>query len=176
MQLFCHLLRQASVSQIFVPHFDLLWSITEQTHGKSAQTIFCSLAPRREVENVDKNAHTEKKNNEQPLKDSNRKTEFVSAEEEMSEMKSSNLITKQIESLEMCDDHGELKEVYSRVKDEKNLAKLQSNGLSDTEDDILITLSETESEKSVKAGAESKDVARESHKTKISTIEEVEYK
>ena len=91
-------------------------------------------------------------------------------------MKSSNLITKQIESLEMSDDHGELKEVYSRVKDEKNLAKLQSNGLSDTEDDILITLSETESEKSVKAGAESKDVARESHKTKINTIEEVEYK
>ena len=63
----------------------------------------------------------------------------MSAEEEMSEMKSSNLITKQIESLEMCDDHGDLKEGSSRFKDVKNLAKLQSNGLSDTEDDILIT-------------------------------------
>ncbi|XP_015775354.1 PREDICTED: terminal uridylyltransferase 7-like, partial [Acropora digitifera] len=91
-------------------------------------------------------------------------------------MKSSDLITKQIESTKIYDVHGELKEGSSRVKDEKNLAKLQSNGLSDTEEDILITLSETESEKSVKAGAESKDVARESHKTKISTVEEVEYK
>ena len=145
---------------------------------RSAQTIFFSLAPRPEVENLDKNARTEKKNNEQPLKDSNRKEEFASAEEEILAMKSSNLITKQIElrSTEVCDGHGELKEVSSRVKYEKNLAKLQSNGLSDTEDDIVITLSETESEKSVKAGAESKDVARESRKTKISTVEEVEYK
>lgn len=132
--------------------------------------------PRREVENVDKNAHTEKKNNKEPLKDSNRKAEFASAEEEMLALKSSDLITKQIESTKICDVHGELKEGSSRVKDVKNLAKLQSNGLSDTEDDIVITLSETESEKSVKAGAESKDVARESRKTKISTVEEVEYK
>ena len=137
---------------------------------------FPSLASRPEVESVDKNARTEKQNNEQPLKDSNRKAEFGSAEEEILAMKSSDLITKQIESTEMCDAHGELKEVSSRVKDEKNLAKLQSNGLSDTEDDIVLTLSETESEKSVKAGVESKGVARETHKAKISTVEEVEYK
>ena len=149
---------------------------------KSAQTLFCSLAPRSEVAKVDKNARTEKKNNEEPLKDTNRKAELANTEEIL-EMEYLDRITKQIESMEICDVDREQKKVSSRNEGEKNLAKLQSTGPSDTED-IVITLSETESEKSsevglqrdVKAAAESKDVAREPHKTKISSAKEIKYK
>ena len=145
---------------------------------------FCSLEPRPEVAKVDKNARTEKKTNDEPLKDTNRKAELANTEEEILEMEYSDLVTKQTVSMEIYDVDGEQKEVSSRVKGEKNLAKLQSTGPSDTEEDIVITLSETESEKSsevglqrdVKAAAESKDVAREPHKTKISSAEEIEYK